>query len=229
MGHILSRPIHASLTEIHKLRSELAALKHGNVVYFIGCGFMSWVLLPTSFMLAASMAVVAALSGAQYLDRTRDNILLRTQRNNADRSPQTSEEDLVQQYKNSHLNISLNRKSFAFSLAQLPFIGVALLGCITTGNILCAALLSAAVGYSTKQVFTSLHKWDDALIHKKHLKEDLGQTEQDHLQDKPSPSGTLPDLSHSGMPLHRTPQVKEHRDVPHIQSVQPVVSRKNRI
>ena len=120
------------------------------------------------------------------------------------------------------------RVPFGTALRVQPGFGALSLG-ITTGNILGAALLSAAVGYSTKQVFTSLHKWDDALIHKKHLKEDLGQTEPDHLQDKPAPSGTLPDLSHSGMPLHRIPQVKEHRDVPHIQSDQPVVSRKNRI
>lgn len=194
MGHILSRPIRPSLTEIHKLRSELSSLKHGNVVYFVGCGFMSWTLYPVSFVLAASMAVVAALSGMQYLDRTRDNIFLR-KRNDNDRPPQNPEEDLVQEYKNSHLNIALNRKSFAFALVQLPFMGAALLGCITTGNILGAALLTAAVGYSTKQVFTSLNKWDDALVHKKHIREDLGHTEQNFIQDKPPSSGALPDLS----------------------------------
>ena len=226
MGHILSRPIRPSLTEIHKLRSELSALKHGNVVYFVGCGFMSWTLYPTSFVLAASMAVVAALSGVQYLDRTRDNIFLR-KRNTNDRPPQTAEEDLVQEYKNSHLNISLNRKSFVFSLAQLPFMGAALLGCITTGNILGAALLTAAVGYSTKQAFTSLNKWDDALVQKKHIRDDLGHSKDNFIEDKPPSSGGLPDLSPqmSVKPsLNAKPAVS-----PSVGVGQPTISRKSKI
>lgn len=194
MGPILSRPIRPSLIQIHKLKSELSSLKHGNVVYFLGCGFMSWMLFPTSLVLGGALAVVSILSGVQYLDRTRDALLLEGQRNSKTaRAPQTAEEDLVQQYKNSHMDISLHRKSFVFSLVQLPLIGISLLGCITTGNFMGAALLCAAVGYSTKETFKSLSRWDDGLVHKKHLSEDLR-----HARLEPetvSPSGTLPDLS----------------------------------
>lgn len=193
MGHILSRPIRPSLIQIHKLKSELSSLKHGNVIYFLGCGFMSWMLAPTSLVLGGALAAVSILSGVQYLDRTRDSLLLDKQRNSsAIRAPQTPEEDLVQQYKNSHIDISLHRKAFMFSLGQLPLIGVCLLGCITTGNFLGAALLCAAVGYSTKQTFKSLSRWDDGLVHKKHLRDDLSLARLDQVV---SPSGTLPDLS----------------------------------
>ncbi len=195
MGHILSRPIRPSLTQIHTLKSELSSLKHGNVIYFMGCGFMSWMLAPTSLILGGTLAAISLLSGVQYLDRTRDSLLLDEQRNSRTiRAPQTPEEDLVQQYKNSHIDISLHKKSFMFSLGKLPLIGIALLGCITTGNFLAAALLCAAVGYSTKQTFKSLNRWDDGLVHKKHLKEDLANV---RLDSEVSPSGTLPDLSYN--------------------------------
>lgn len=228
MGHILSRPIRPSLTKIHSLRTELSSLKHANVIYFVGCGFMSWVTLPTSLLLAASLAVVAAIGGVQYLDRTRDSFRLNAQRNKEhERPPENVEETLIQDYKNSHIDIALSRKSFAFSLSQLPFIGISLLGCITTGNILGAALLCAAVGYSTKQTFKSLNRWDDALISKRHLQEDLRR----HTEGAPIPpalsTGVLPDLSYNASAPKLATEISEPSLVADVLPHAP--ARKNKI
>lgn len=230
MGHILSRPIRPSLTQIHRLKSELSSLKHGNVIYFLGCGFMSWMLAPTSLILGGALALVAIGSGVQYLDRIRDGLLLDHQRTNqTNRPPQNPEEDLIQNYKNAHMDISLHRKSFMFSLGQLPLLGISLLGCISTGNVLGAALLCAAVGYSTKQTFTSLHRWDDALIHKKHIQDDLNQILKTSADVSQVELGTLPDLSYSGVSLEKTPTVSQTvGDDPVVQAPSTLV-RKNKM
>lgn len=230
MGHILSRPIRPSLIQIHRLKSELSSLKHGNVIYFLGCGFMSWMLAPTSLILGGALALVAIGSGVQYLDRIRDGFLLDNQRTDqTNRPPQTPEEDLIQEYKNAHMDISLHRKSFAFSLGQLPLLGISLLGCISTGNVLGAALLCAAVGYSTKQTFKSLQRWDDGLIHKKHIQEDLKQIPKDLLHTSQPGLGTLPDLSYRGVTSETSPKISQGSgEDPSIHRA-PSLGRKNKI
>lgn len=197
MGHLLSRPIRPSLTKLHQLRSELSALKHGNVIYTVGCGFMAWMLFPTSFILGASLALVSTLSCYQYLDRTRDSFLLTRRRDNPqERPPENSDEELLQEYNNLELESVLNRKSFLFSMGKLPLLGMSLLGCFTTGNILGGALLCAAVGYSTKQALKSVHKWDDARLHKAQVKRDLIRlTQKAHPPKSQDARTPLPDLS----------------------------------
>lgn len=230
MGHILSRPIRPSLIQIHRLKTELSSLKHGNVIYFLGCGFMSWMLAPTSLILGGALALVAIGSGVQYLDRIRDGLLLDHQRTNqTNRPPQNPEEDLIQNYKNAHMDISLHRKSFMFSLGELPLLGISLLGCISTGNVLGAALLCAAVGYSTKQTFKSLHRWDDGLIHKKHIQDDLNQILKSPPYVPQPGMGALPDLSYSGASLEKAPTASQKvEDEPALQATSTLV-RKNKM
>lgn len=231
MGHTLSRPIRPSLIQIHRLKSELSSLKHGNVIYFLGCGFMSWMLAPTSWILGGTLALLSIGNAVQYLDRIRDGILLNDHRTDQDNhSPQTLEEDLIQHYKSAHMDLCIHRKSFLLSLGQLPLLGISLLGCISTGNVLGAALLCAAVGYSTKQTFKSLHRWDDGFVDKKHIKDDLKQMLKDHLNiPQPPCLGTLPDLSYSGMVLKKNPTVSQtvEKD-PDVQSPT-VLVRKNKM